>query len=440
MTGAPGPSPWDGRELALGGVDAALLAMADGMRDRVGHDPICRLAVQVAGHVDPDRLGMRLKTSEVWAWLTSLRVGGWPPVWSPEPGAEPRPMGLFFQADRQALECALAEAPGLGDPRLGSALRVDLHHLADGTSALVLTWHHVLMDARGAELLLVAIGEDDLDEVDPETLVGRPPARDEGRWRRLWMARQARNGLFRAGWGSVAFWSGVSKPCAGPTWAWRVLTEEETRQADARARQVGAGLMRSAWHLTAATQEVRRGLEAQGVRARDVLVPVPQDQRRRGADGPILGNHISTIFFRIPWSDLDDEAASVVARGEQLRDAVRVGWPAAYLVLLDMVRGLPGWLMRGLIGLPSRGRVATFGFSDVGTTLRGRRELRGWPILDVAHYPANLAPPGVTIILSRHADRLSVCVAALEDRLAPASAASLADGVVAALLGSPREA
>jgi len=409
-------------EIPLSGSDVALLAMSDGMRRRLGHDASCRLVVRVQDHVDPDALGMRLKTSTTWRWLTSLRLARGTdrrPAWRVASDAPEAPMGLYFRGSDEALWAAVAGPEGqVGDPRASAVVRLDLHHVADGSSALVLTWHHAALDARGAELLMAAIAEDGLDTLATDVLVGAPPARDEGGWTRLMMAKRARDFLIRIGLGAVAFLAPRRlAPAQSPIWRRRTVSAPRTALADARAREVGAGLLRSGWHLVAVGRALEPVLQARGVRGRDLLVPVPQDRRRRGAPGPILGNHISTLFYRLSRAALQDPKGGVALVGQQLRARMKAELPAAYLVLLDMVRGAPGWLLRLLIGLPTLGRVASFGFSDTGRSLERLATFRGHPVTQATHLPANLAPPGLTVIASRYADRLVLCAASLPDVL-----------------------
>lgn len=406
----------------LSGADVALLAMSDGMRARLGHDASCRLMLRVAGHVDPDALGMRLKISPTWRWLTSLRLGRGPdrrPAWVVTPDAPEAGLRLYHRADDTALWDAVASAEGqVGDPRHTPVVRLDLHHVGDETSAIVLTWHHAALDARGAELLMEAIATDGLDDLGEDVIVGAEPARDEGLWARLMLAKKARDFLIRIGLGSVAF-VGPRRPlpAAAPVWRRRVLDEAKTAAADARADDLRASLLRSAWHLVAVGRALEPELVSRGVRGRDLLVPVPQDRRRRGAKGPLLGNHISTLFYRLPREALADAASAVQLTGEQLKDRMKGGMPAAYLVLLDMVRGAPGWLLRLLIGLPTLGRVATFGFSDTGRSLDRLAAFRGEAVVEAVHLPANLAPPGLTVIVSRLRDRILLCASSLPDGL-----------------------
>lgn len=409
-------------EIPLSGADVALLAMSDGMRGRLGHEASCRLVLRVEDHVDPDVLGMRLKTSPTWRWLTSLRLGVGSdrrPAWRVDADAPDAPMRLYFREDDASLWAAVAGPEGqVGDPRRTAVVRLDLHHVADGTSAVVLTWHHTAFDARGAEMLLAALADDALDTVEPTRWLAAPPARDEGLWTRLMTAKRARDFLIRVALGAVAFLAPRRIEAAeSPIWRRRVVAADRVVQADAYATSLGAALLRSAWHLVAVGRALEPVLCERGVRGRDLLVPMPQDRRRRGARGPLFGNHISTLFYRVPRATLADARAAVQHVGEQLRAHMKSELPAAYLVLLDMIRGAPGWLLRLLMGLPTLGRIATFGFSDTGRSLDLLTAFRGHAVLEAIHLPANLAPPGLTVIVSRHQDRMVLCAVGLPDVL-----------------------
>ena len=423
----------------LGGVDAVMVAMADGMRREVGHDASCRVVLTLDGFVDPDPLVMRLKRSPTWRWLTSWRLGRGPgrwPAWCVDPSAPEVPLRLLHAPDEAELVAALdGDRDPVGDPRRTPLLRLDLYHVGVARSVLVLTFHHAAFDARGAELLLAAVLDGTLDDLDATALFGDPPARGP-LWPRVWSAKAARDHLFRVAWPPLAFLGSrrlgvVSAPSRGR----RVLDAEAMARADAVAASVGASMTRSALHLAVTAGAVAALLARQGRPRGDLLVPMPQDRRRRGAKGPVLGNRISTMFLRLPRALCDRPDALVADIQGQLRDRMASGLLDAYLTLLDLCRGLPGWLMRALMRLPTLGRVATFGFSDTGASLDRFDAVGGVPVAEARHLPANLAPPGLTVVFSRDRGRLTVCATWLPGALSHADAEALLDDIVARLVG-----
>ena len=85
----------------------------------------------------------------------------------------------------------------------------------------------------------------------------------------------------------------------------------------------------------------------------------------------------------------------------QMTDQIRDRFPESCMAALDMFKPLPlGYYVHHL-GKPTRGKFATFSFSDSGETCAGMTELWGGRILDVTHLVPSWRPPGLTVVFLR---------------------------------------
>jgi hypothetical protein len=104
------------------------------------------------------------------------------------------------------------------------------------------------------------------------------------------------------------------------------------------------------------------------------------------------------------------------------------------MAALDMFKPLPlGFYVRHL-GKPTRGKIATFCFSDSGETCAGMTELWGARIRDVIHLVPSWRPPGLTVVFLRFGNRLSALLSWVDDCLNPVEVDKLERDVRKALL------
>jgi hypothetical protein len=388
------------------------------MRRGGGTGNVCHLVLQLGGRLDPNRLDAVVANADWLHWLGRLRLdtGGWwgLPHWREDTSA---PDVVVQRHDVVRFEDAeavvLAESV---DVRTTSPIA--LQHIRSGRGdAVALTFHHAALDAHGAELLLRRLAGD-MDAPTTEQLLPVVAPEERSWWARLLSAKRARDFVLRQSIGPLRYPSPRRLPHgAGLHYHRFVLTPDETKQVGLVARTQGAALGAAAFHLAAVARAMRHAVGHRLKQHGDFLIPMPADRRRRGADGPIFGNQISLLFYRVPVDGLDDLPAIVRSVLEQMRDTVRAKLPAAFDTLLGLCRRLPAGFLSAVVQLPTLGRMASFGFSDTGPTLANLDDFLGSPIQDALHYPGNLHPPGITIVCSRHDNRLAFCIAWLSGTL-----------------------
>jgi hypothetical protein len=161
---------------------------------------------------------------------------------------------------------------------------------------------------------------------------------------------------------------------------------------------------------------------------------VPHDTRKRGANGPIFSNHLSILFYRIEPKFAGRISDILGELSRQMTDQIRDRFPESCMAALDMFKPLPlGYYVHHL-GKPTRGKIATFSFSDSGETCAGIKDLWGGKILDVTHIVPAWRPPGLMIVFLRFGNRLSALLSSVDDCLNPAEVDGMERDVRHALL------
>ena len=215
------------------------------------------------------------------------------------------------------------------------------------------------------------------------------------------------------------------------------FTNEETNRVDETCQQVGARFNRSAFYLVASARAFSKFLLQPSDQKGDIVVPVPQDRRKKGNRGPILSNQVTFIFYRLQESLLSDIEASVSSVSEQMMSMMRQDRLESYASMMELGRRIPTWLYkRALLG-PSKGNLASFNFSDTGDSLRDFTTFQGLPIRNAVHYPPNAFPPGITIIFSRCQGRLNVTLTYLQELIHATQVTQFTELLRADLMADP---
>jgi hypothetical protein len=322
----------------------------------------------------------------------------------------------------------------------GPGLAFDVVRHADGTSHLYFSWNHTLLDARGLDLLLNHLNTD-------QTKNGAPTVQD------LISPKQL-------GWGLSGWWPNVKRARGSVKWLHesgdeplfslvppgprprscrnlhRVISfsEPETARIDTRCQQLVGGFRRSHFYLAASVRALHAVAVQRGNKEGAYLIPVPHDTRRRGAKGPIFSNHLSILFYRIEPQMAGRLGVILGELSRQMTNQIRDRFPESCMAALDMFKPLPLRYYVHHLGKPTRGKIATFSFSDSGETCTGMTELWGARILDVMHLVPSWRPPGLTVIFLRFGNRLSAQLSSVDDCVSPAEVDKLERDMRTALL------
>ena len=273
-------------------------------------------------------------------------------------------------------------------------LTFDIIYRQNGKTTLLFSWHHLLMDGHGAILLLSQIAGDlsgkprYLYEHNGPALLGA---------RSFWQAARAKFFVDRVSKKPLGGIMDLSRKI-GITQKIRILqfTKEETTKMDDHALRLGAQFGRSPFYLTCAARAVFTLLKKRGTKIHDFWIPVPRNQRKAGVKGPVLGNHLAFLFYRIDRRHLDSFAACVSSINAQTKDQIRSGMAKAYDLLIRFLRRTPLPLYYFWIKGPKGKSLASFLFTVAADHPEELSHFDGRPVVDAISVPSNIYPPGLT--------------------------------------------
>ncbi len=298
--------------------------------------------------------------------------------------------------------------------------RVDVAALADGRWLVVLTWSHLLLDGKGAELLFTELGQL-CEGVDTPAETAALPAGAKislvERFRRTRPAMDHQTGLQETGVPSL----GGPRPRPGRAFYEVVtFTAEETAAVRARVEQTVGALFPFTFYVASVARAHDWVFAARGRQPPGYGISVPSQTRKRGARGPLFHNHVASLFFNPRREHLGTMEEAAAAMKAQFAAMVRRKVPESFNAVVELMMPLPAWLFLGIIRLQFKGELCTCFHSYTGQFAPEMTRFAGSPVLNGYHLPCLGTPPGTGLFFGEHGDRLNVTLSWREGVLTPA--------------------
>lgn len=402
---------------------------------------VCCAVMKLGKGFDVERLRKRIAESPILNWMARARITRpFPVIFPPRWNAAGAPETLFFEHNAQNgipekptfLPTVIEQRQLHAERDPGVAFDIIPHE--DGTTHLFLSWNHTHLDARGLDFLLSHLnGDESIKNFISPTQLGWNPG---GWWPNAKKAHGSVKWLHESGSEPLFSFlpSGPSPTRCRNYYHVVDFSKEDTARIDARCQQFNCGFRRSHFYLAASLRAIHAAAVQRGNKDGAYLIPVPHDTRKRGANGPVFSNHLSILFYRIEPKFAGRMGDLLGELSRQMTDQIRDRFPECCMAALELFKPLPlGYYVRHL-DKPTRGKMATFSFSDSGDTCAGLTDLCGGTIQDVTHLVPSWRPPGITVVFLRFHNRLSVLLSAVDDCLKPGEMEQMERDICRALL------
>lgn len=291
-------------------------------------------------------------------------------------------------------------------------IEADLVNYPSGTCAFVLSWNHILLDAKGTTLLFEHLNN--LYEDSPEDFNLFFPRKEK----KAGIITHVRN-MYKV----KAFIQNSARPPVRSLAEKKIKSEEgitaakiisfntaETKKINENAFTTGSRFGPTLY-LIACCSHVVDQLSRQKNKSGDLWLPVPYDGRLKGATGPLISNCVSFLFYRIPPNELSCITKTVRHLNVQMISQIKDGFPQKYTMFLNMMRHVPLWLYYFLVSKTGKGVFASFLYTSTGDKFNNLNSLFGEPVRGINMIPALTFPPGLTFVFLKHDDRLSINIA-----------------------------
>jgi hypothetical protein len=296
-------------------------------------------------------------------------------------------------------------------------IEFDVITYPSGKKALIISWHHIIMDARGSVMLIKHLSnpfEGTQKVVDdffpkPEKRVG--------------IIKNIKN-MFEV---KRFIETSMKKPITSIDTNHNVADKifkiktlnfnlQQTQTIDSLALKKGAKFGANVF-LIAACAHLVNIINTKRNKAGTIWLPIPYDGRKRGGTGPIISNCISFLFYRLPQFDLQTIEQTITSINTQMMEQLKNDMPKKYNVLLNMMRNSPLKLYRYLLTRKSNGVVASFLYTSAGEDIWDTSKMMKNPISDVLIIPPFNYPPGLTFSFLRHNNLLKMNIVYCENSI-----------------------
>lgn len=292
------------------------------------------------------------------------------------------------------------------------ALRFDVVKNESGGVTVLMSWSHLLFDARGVELTLAEVARLAADPAaSPESDSWAEPFGRRGPFlqrlkvvrtfvERYWQIRSRR--VFSLG----------APPAEASAMRFELcrfgLRESEAMKV--RAQPVTGGIIALPWFLAVAMRAHAAVLARRGAVDGSLECAISVQGRKRGARGPIFQNQVSQLFFSRPLEAMADLSSLARDLQQQFSDMLRQKCDAAFVVMVDWMRRLPAFAYRRFVRREACGQIVSFYHAHTGNFLPGLNDLAGGRIHDGWHIPSVPQPPGTGLFFSERDGRLTAVV------------------------------
>ncbi len=361
-----------------------------------------------------DKINRILKSSPVIYWLCNIKlVHGFllkKPCWKYiDSGREIILRRHDAQNENEIPEIILIRDITVESERF---IEADLVYYPSGGCAFVLSWNHILLDAKGTTLLfdhLNHISEKKTQNFD----VFFPPKE-----KKINIITYIRN-MYKV----KKFVQTSSRP---PVYsiadAGTKHTDEktlnkiisfninETEIISTNACRAGSRFGPTLYFI-ACCAHVINSLNRQKNKPGDLWLPVPYDGRLKGAAGPLISNCVSFLFYRLTKDELNNVPQTVKCLSDQMKVQIKAGIPQKYTLFLNMMRHIPLWLYYFLVSRTGKGVFSSFLYTSTGDNFNDLKSLFGEPLNKLTMTPALTFPPGLTFVFLKHDQAVDINIA-----------------------------
>jgi len=315
--------------------------------------------------------------------------------------------------------------------------RLDVVEMRDGRGRVALSWSHLLIDGKGAELLLAEIGRL-CDGVDV-TCEAKEPARPELTFKEKIQKTKAAiyrlEDLAKVGAPSLA----GPRPRQGRGY-YQVVTlgQEDSARLTARVEAMAGALFPMTFYVACATRAHDRVFRQRGREPKGYVVSVPVQTRKRGARGPLFHNQVSIFFFGAVREVLGSIEAATASMKQQFAEMTRGKLEESFLTVLEMMMRLPSWIFMHVVRWQFKGEMCSFFHSHTGAFAPEMLEFAGAQITNAYHLPCLATPPGTGLFFCERGGQVNITVTWREGCLSDEERKLMLEQTMEDLFGEPR--
>lgn len=402
------------QKIILSGADCFHLVLDKHAKKHGAGGNVMRKAFYFKNALPFDKINSILQSSPVIYWLCNIKLNhGYlltKPFWKyTDSGRE-----IILRQHQSANENEMPEIILTRDITVDSErfIEADLVYYPSGSCAFILSWNHILLDAKGTTLLFEHLNN--ISEGKPHRFDIFFPAKEKKtsiitHILNMYKVKKFVQTSSKRPVSSVM--CGNAKHIDDKTLNKIIsFTADETKTISVSACKAGSRFGPTLYFI-ACCSHVIHYINTKKNKAGDLWLPVPYDGRLKGAAGPLISNCVSFLFYRIPEKELTNLPQTVKCLSSQMKAQIKDRIPQKYTMFLNMMRHIPLWLYYFLINKTSKGVFSSFLYTSTGDNFNEMKSLFGEPLSRLTMTPALTFPPGLTFVFLKHDDALDINIA-----------------------------
>ncbi len=298
-------------------------------------------------------------------------------------------------------------------------IMVDVIYLPNNQTSLIISWHHLLMDGRGAGLSIRHLQtihhgtQFSVEDFFPK------PETSNSIWsqiKNLFFIRYFMEDSVRGPLMTLP----VNAPKQKNTFVLKSihLNHEETNLLDKTAKENGCKFG-ATLYLLAICAQLFYSLPSLQNKLGTIWVPLPYDGRKRGSKGPMITNCISFLFYRIESKSIESLEEIVKDLQRQMSAQIAEGIPKKYQDFLHSMKRIPVKLTRKLMAKYTHKASPSFLFTAAGQENWDTNHLFKDGVTHIQIIPPFVFPQGLTFSFLRFNNKLTMNLVFEESRLSP---------------------
>ena len=331
------------------------------------------------------------------------------------------------------------------DLKTPPVFRLDVIDSGRSGSCICLTWHHLLTDARGGEMLFSCLTGAGAENREFSEAPGRGPQEARSFGATLRLAKQFKPMVRRMKeLGVKAPGSALPKKPELRS-IYTALSQEHTERFSASARRINPVFGETATLMAVCLRAVHNMMPVEDRLAGGYVVPVPLSTRqvsgtRAAAWRP--GNHVSICFIPVSAADVHGMSIEALARlvAGEFRQQVSTGLPEAAEAAMEVGRFFPRSLYRWILRDAMDGQLCSFFFSNTGPVTVGGPageffEVAGSGAVSCFHRPMVSQPPGIGFFFSTYNSSLHLTTCWIKGAITEGAASGAHEMILSELDG-----
>ena len=290
---------------------------------------------------------------------------------------------------------------------------------AGKTSFLAVVFDHCLFDARGAEVFLNMLQQEQKNETDYSNRISLAESAHLCKWKEKFEAgKWVNRKLLQLSENKSRFLPLHS--VSEKKFRFKIISLDE-RQTSAiidTAYNEAGYLMFMPHTLAISIQVLHSIFTKRDICTGDYIVPVSIDTRPvEKVAQEVFFNHMSFFLIRVKANEADSFPVLLQSIKQQIYDQIKSNLPADIEKASLLMRIVPLPILGYLMRLPLKGQIASFCFSYTGEAAYNSPMFMEKKINNIFHMPRVPIPPGLGIFFSRFQGKLNVTFSYLDGML-----------------------